>query len=173
MWYTEHKKYDHGVPGLLIFKNQRTNTIGEQEIHVLSKHSKLSVGIRHPLARFFVLAPNQCNSGTHVYIIGLCKKPKGTLGQKFFSARCVTSLIAWMSQWTLSQHSVLVKLGCSVQGSSWIFSGFNTDSNYSESFKTLVMLRYAGVSNSNYSEGRMRTCRVTRGPHNPRYILKW
>src|SRR6218665_3629804 len=89
MWYTEHKKYDHGVPGLLIFKNQRTNTIGEQEIHVLSKHSKLSVGIRHPLAKFFVLAPNQCNSGTHVYIIGLYKKPKGTLGQKFFNARCV------------------------------------------------------------------------------------
>src|SRR6218665_60398 len=29
-----------------------------------------------------------------------------------------------------------------------------------------------GVSNSNYSEGHMRTCKVTRGPHHPRYILK-
>jgi len=43
------------------------------------------------LARVFVLAPKQCNSETHVglYIINLFKKPKGTLGQKFFSARCV------------------------------------------------------------------------------------
>ena|SRR6218665_683862 len=26
----------------------------------------------------------------------------------------------------------------------------------------------SGVSNSNYSEGHMRTCKVTRGPHHPR-----
>jgi len=41
------------------------------------------------LVRFFVLAPKQCNTMTHVYIIGFFEKPKVTLGQTFFSARCI------------------------------------------------------------------------------------
>ena len=35
------------------------------------------------------ISSKQLNSGTQVYIIGLFKKPKGKLGQKLVSARCV------------------------------------------------------------------------------------
>jgi len=45
----------------------------------------------------------QGNSWTHVYIIGLFTKPTGTLGQKFFSARCA---LCWLLEWLgcLSGH---------------------------------------------------------------------
>jgi len=60
----------------------------------------------------------------------------------------LTSGMAWMiapSQWTLSQHSADAgeTIGWSVKGSSWIFSGFETNCAYSESSETLVMLCYA------------------------------
>src|SRR6218665_216105 len=38
---------------------------------------------------------------------------------------------------------MLVKLGGSLKGSSRIFSGFERNCDYSESFETLIMLRYA------------------------------
>jgi len=74
----------------------------------------------------------------------LFMKPKGTSGQKFFCAVC--QLLEWLG--CLSGHYrsiqwMLVKLGCSVQGSSWNFTSFETNCTYSESSKTLIMLRYA------------------------------
>jgi len=74
------------------------------------------VGKKHDSWRVFCISTKQGNSGTQAYIIGLFKKLKEILGQTFFSANCVTSGMAWMSQWTLyrSIQWMLVKLGCSV-----------------------------------------------------------
>jgi len=60
------------------------------------------------LSIFFVLAPNKAIR-THIYIVSLFKKPKETLEQKFFSARCAFIVDFWNGfdvPMTLSQHSV-------------------------------------------------------------------
>src|SRR6218665_282767 len=92
--------------------------------------------------RFFELAP--CK-GTRGHRYKLFKKRKGTLGQKFFSARVVDLLNEW-DDGTVSVDTVTVfkrKLG------DWVIkhfivvcSGFNTDYGSSEPLKTLVMLCY-------------------------------
>src|SRR6218665_3042932 len=95
--------------------------------------------------RFFELAPSK---GTRGHRYKLFKKRKGTLGQKFFSAR-VVDLWNELDDSTVSVDNVTVfkrKLG------NWVikqfivvYSGFNTDYGSSEPLKTLVMLCYVKV----------------------------
>ena len=107
--------------------------------------------------RYGVVTRNRTlgNSSIHNRPI-IFKKPKGTLGQKLFSARCA---LCWLLEW-LDDSTVSVDIiagfsglsGCTVEGSSWIFSGFQTNCTYSESFKSLVMLHYV-----RYSEHHLTT----------------
>ena len=85
---------------------------------------------------FFELAPSK---GTRGHRYELFKKSKGTLGQKFFSAR-VVDLWNELDDSTVSQF---------LKGSweNWVIkhfivvcSGFNTDYGSSEPLKTLLML---------------------------------
>jgi len=81
------------------------------------------------VGQVFCTRTKQGNSWTHIYIIGLFTKLTGTLGQKFFSARChVHGVHFWngldVSVDIITAFNGIVRLGCSIQGSSWLFIGF-------------------------------------------------
>src|SRR6218665_343649 len=103
---------------------------------------KESIGLQWE--RFFELAPSK---GTRGHRCKLFKKRKGTIGQKFFSAR-VVDLWNELDDSTVSVDNVtafkrkLGKLGYNIKHLIVVYIGFNTDYGSSEPLKTLVMLCY-------------------------------